>query len=172
MYELRSDIPSPPGARLVAVDSGKIATHSEPVWRDKAAFILRAELTSHGLDGGFEQLWARREDDTRFELCCIPFFPYGMALGDRLSWDDSTHRVEVTGSAGHGTIRIALSHQVEVDRLHSQLHGDLVEAGFLVEFNSPGYGAIDLASDEQFDLAPGLLAPNVKQNILSWEWGG
>ena len=103
-------------------DGGKIATQSDPVWRDKSNFILRAELTSHGLDGGFEQLWVRTEDRTEFELCCIPFFPYGMALGDRVTWEESSHHVEVVASSGRGTIRVAVSRQADVDRLHSQLH--------------------------------------------------
>ncbi len=79
--------------------------------------------------------------------------------------------MDVAAPSGRGTIRIAFSRQAEVDRLHGQLHGELVQAGFLIEFNSPGYGAIDLASAEQFDLAPRLLGPYVEQNILSWEWG-
>ena len=28
-----------------------------------------------------EQLWARRLDEERFEVCCIPFFAYDVALG-------------------------------------------------------------------------------------------
>ena len=151
--------------------SGKIATHSEPVWRDKTNFIIRAELTSHGLDGGFEQLWVRTEDHKLFELCCIPFFPYGMALGDWLTWDESTHQVDVAVSSGRGTVRLAFSPEIERDLVHDKLHGELVQAGFLIEFNTPGYGAIDLASPGHFDLAPRLLGPYVEQNILSWEWG-
>ena len=46
---------------------------------------------------------------------------------------------------------------------------ELAEAGFLIEFNSPVLGADDLATAEQFDLAPRLLNPYVEQNILSRE---
>lgn len=38
-------------------------------------FIIRAELSSHGLDGNFEQLWVRTDDRKVSELCCVPFFP-------------------------------------------------------------------------------------------------
>jgi hypothetical protein len=34
-------------------NAGQIATHSEPVWRERASFIIRVELTSHGPEGGF-----------------------------------------------------------------------------------------------------------------------
>jgi len=106
----------------------------------------------------------------RFELCCIPFFPYGMALGDLVSWDDSAHRAQVAVPSGRRTVRVAFAGPKETDRYHDRVYGELAEAGFLIEFNSPGYGAVDVASAEQFDLAPRLLNPYVEQNILSWEW--
>jgi hypothetical protein len=58
----------------------------------------------------FELLWTRTEDQERFELCCIPFFPYGMALGDLVSWDDATHRAHVAVLSGRGTVGVALQH--------------------------------------------------------------
>jgi hypothetical protein len=34
------------------------------------------------------------------------------------------------------------------------VHGELAETEFLIEFNRPGFGAVDLASAEQFDVTP------------------
>ena len=42
-------------------------------------FIINAELPEAGR---FEQLWARQRSDGTFEICCIPFFLYDVALGD------------------------------------------------------------------------------------------
>jgi hypothetical protein len=36
------------------------------------------------MDGRWEQLWAERTQDDEFIICCIPFFTYGIALGDRV----------------------------------------------------------------------------------------
>ncbi len=52
-------------------------THSEPIWRDQANYILMAEI-----DGDLEQLWAREITETTFMICCVPLFIYNVALGD------------------------------------------------------------------------------------------
>lgn len=55
------------------------SVHSEPVWRDRADFIINASLPEAGR---FEQLWARQIAPEEVEVCCIPFFLYDVALGD------------------------------------------------------------------------------------------
>lgn len=57
------------------------AVHQRPVWRDRANFIIGAELTGTS-DAKSEQLWAKQLSDDTFEICCIPFFVYEVALGD------------------------------------------------------------------------------------------
>lgn len=44
--------------------------------------MLRAAVDDVGGADSFEQLWTERVGADRFELCCIPFFAYDMALGD------------------------------------------------------------------------------------------
>jgi hypothetical protein len=61
--------------------SARIAIHEDPVWRAEANFIIRADLSQWGLDG-WEQLWAKQTRSDEFIICCIPFFTYGIALGD------------------------------------------------------------------------------------------
>jgi hypothetical protein len=50
--------------------------------------MIGAELAEEDRD---EQLWARQVGDRRFEICCIPFFVYDMALGDVVE-TDANHR--------------------------------------------------------------------------------
>ncbi|MFE4542364.1 hypothetical protein [Arthrobacter sp. NPDC056727] len=50
------------------------ATHSEPVWRDKANFIIAATVGSSATEVTTEQLWVRKIDGMQYEICCIPFF--------------------------------------------------------------------------------------------------
>lgn len=63
-------------------EAADIVIHENPVWRDRANCILQADLTGHGLPGRFEQVWARDLRNGTYELCCLPFFTYGFALGD------------------------------------------------------------------------------------------
>ena len=54
--------------------------HPEPVWRERADFIISAPLLLE--EGRAEQLSAWHEEDHLFEICCIPFFVFDVALGD------------------------------------------------------------------------------------------
>lgn len=67
------------------MNNSRVVTHDFPVWRDKADFIITSRIGEElGLEDYFdwEQLWGRKIGDNTFELCCIPFFVYGFALGD------------------------------------------------------------------------------------------
>ena len=55
------------------------ATHEHPVWRERADFVINARLPEVGR---FEQLWTKRVGENQFEVCCIPYFLYDVALGD------------------------------------------------------------------------------------------
>jgi hypothetical protein len=66
---------------VFCVDS--IATHDYPAWRAQANYLIMADLSPWGLQDRWEQLWASQVAEDEFILCCIPFFTYGMALGDR-----------------------------------------------------------------------------------------
>ena len=56
--------------------------HREPVWRDRSNFIIGARISPGTNDASREQLWVRQISNYQFELCCIPFFLYDIALGD------------------------------------------------------------------------------------------
>ncbi len=77
-------------------DESKIATHDDPVWRERTNYIVRLDLTDDGMPGCFEQMWTRTEEEQRFELCCIPLFTCGLSLGDvvSLASDTGAYRVE------------------------------------------------------------------------------
>lgn len=58
-----------------------ICGHPE-VARNEADALIMCDLTDSRLPGRWEQLWAKRIGRDQFELCSIPFFAYGLALGD------------------------------------------------------------------------------------------
>ena len=64
-----------------------ITIHESPVWRAKANFIIMADVSGRGLSGAYEQLWSRQMEHNQHEVCCIPFFTYGISLGD-IVWVD------------------------------------------------------------------------------------
>jgi hypothetical protein len=66
------------------MNDAEIATHEDPAWMAQANFIIVADLGDYGMQGRLEQMWARQLGEAEFMICCIPFFTYGIALGDRV----------------------------------------------------------------------------------------
>jgi hypothetical protein len=153
-------------------DESKIATHPEPAWREKTNFILRLDLTADGMPGYFEQVWTRTRDQQRFELCCIPFFTYGLSLGDVVCLTSESGAYRVESKSGHRTIRIAVQDQEYAHRNHQDLHGALAAIGVLMEFrgHADGYWAVDIVDQTQADAVISFLTPLAAQATLMWEW--
>lgn len=154
----------------------KIATHDFPAWREKADFIIASRLGEElGIDDFFEweQLWARKVDSHSFELCCIPFFAYGMALGDVVE----TKRLEsrnyvvnkVIRHSGRKTFRVFFQSLVR----WSETIDEIISLGCTVEvrWEQSKLVAVDAASLTDFNLLTAYLAQLEKQNEITWENG-
>ena len=150
-------------------DDSQIVTHSDPALPARSNYIIRVALGVHGMPDRFEQLWARK-DDSGYELCSIPYFTYGLSLGDRVAWSEGTDTVEILTKSDHKTVRFAFQdRQLAADR-HVELHGQLAESGCRMEFLSDGYGAVDIADKGQERAALRVLSRWLKEGTLSWEW--
>ncbi|WP_083300712.1 DUF4265 domain-containing protein [Jeongeupia sp. USM3] len=64
------------------------AVHASPIWRDSANVIFAAHLGEVDGRNEWEQLWGEIISPGNVKLCCIPFFAYGLALGDVVEIDD------------------------------------------------------------------------------------
>lgn len=121
-----------------------IISHDNPVRESNA--IVRADLSSHGMPGRFEQFWVKRVKDREFEVCCVPFFVYGIALGDIVHTDNEFTIDRVVKRCGHSTLRVAVANGARLEVLHGALRDWLrtVGVGLLHEWHAPGYLAVDL----------------------------
>lgn len=112
--------------------------HLNPIWRDKADFFIRASvppLDPSSDDKPWEQLWARKINQTRFELCCIPFFAYGFALGDEVETNNDYMIVDVSKKSGNRTIRIWFTDPISNER-KDEFADFLFSNGFMHEWYS------------------------------------
>jgi hypothetical protein len=82
-------------------DDSMIATHDEPAARAGTNYILRLILADDGMPGRYEQMWTRTEDKVDFELCCVPFFTYGLSLGDVVTTtnDEGAYKIVSKGAS-------------------------------------------------------------------------
>jgi hypothetical protein len=145
------------------------AQHFDPVWRDQANFIIATAIEPIG-SVTTEQLWARRVDDYDFELCCIPFFTYGLALGDVVRTGPDFMVEKLVRPSGRFVFRADFgrtSHQ------HAEKVADqLVQMGALLEWWSATLIAVD-GRDEAHAWDVGkLLRDEQALGNLAYEPGG
>lgn len=136
-----------------------VKVHQEPAWRDKANFIIQAPVEHAGAREVREQLWVR-ETGGRFEICCIPFFVRGLALGDEVEAepDDAGRHLlrRVVKASGNQTFWVWFEDEAEVALLHGVRDG-LERLGCLTEGYSKGLLAFNAESDQQATQALGFL---------------
>lgn len=131
----------------------RIAAHPNPVHRPRQSVMLRAAVDDVGPGESFEQLWTRRVGDDLFEICCIPFFAYDLALGDVVRADSESGFVirSVARRSGNGVARVAIVRSEDVEDVHSRLHELIARTEYLCEWFAPGYVAIDLEPGRSHD---------------------
>lgn len=121
------------------------ATHPNPVWREKANFIFGAKIIEHEQQVGWEQMWARRLDEFRFEVCCIPFFTYGINLGDEIETDNEFNFMKIINKSGQFGIRIWFGNiRDDSDVAREDICEFLRENGSLLEWSSKNLLAASL----------------------------
>jgi hypothetical protein len=144
--------------------------HETPVWRDRANFIIGALLDE---PGKWEQLWARQVGPNRFELCCIPFMTYGLALGDVVETearDGHEHLVaRVVGPSG----RFAMRAWFLDTSVAAQVAERLGTAGALLEWRGHWSRllAIDAADEAMTHVVADTLRPYEEAGQLNIEIG-
>jgi hypothetical protein len=120
--------------------------HPSPVWRDRSDFIIQARLAAADAPKRFEQLFARRLGDAEFEIDCIPFFLYGLALGDvveTVSSIDGTYLMAgVKRASGRSVFRVWFG---ETPRSRDSVAKELMSLGALLEWSSLNLLAVDAA---------------------------
>lgn len=134
--------------------TAKFAAHANPVKRPRRSVMLRAIVDDVGPGENFEQLWSKRVGDDLFEICCIPFFVYDIALGDVVQADPESGHVirSVVRRSGNGVARVAVKRREDIEALHEDLHGLTARLGYLCEWFAPGYFAINLEPGRSHDL--------------------
>jgi hypothetical protein len=150
----------------------KIAVHAEPVWRDRANFIIGIDLGEEWLPFSREQLWSRQVAEDRFEVCCIPFMAYDLMLGDEVRCGRSGERKylveEVTKPSGRYAFRVWFPPDA-IEEHRSRVLANLEAIGALFEWRTSNYAAIDLPNLPLAQRAADLLAEGERAGTLHYE---
>jgi Domain of unknown function (DUF4265) len=148
------------------------AQHLEPVWRDRSNFIIAADISSQGTAASREQLWARQIAEDQFELCCIPFFLYDVALGDIVETETTGSRryliSRVVRPSGRYVFRVWFGESFQPrDEIAQALEG----LGALLEWSSRNLLAVDARDAAHAQVIADFLADRESKGQLVYETG-
>jgi hypothetical protein len=140
-----------------------IKVHSSPVWKDRSNYIIQARVEYDGVREIREQLWARQIEGQAFQICCIPFFAFDLALSDL---------VEVENAGGEkGLIRRVIQksdHDTLWIYFRDLRYGDTqrrieqkIREMALFEWYEPRLLAVDVAPAQRHDVVSSL-SPEIK----------
>jgi hypothetical protein len=158
---------------------GDSVVHPSPVWRDRANFLIKARLAPLSGENAsnsknWEQLWCKQVSENQFEICCIPFFVYDLALGDVVetaSEGEARYVIkQVIRPSGHYSFRVWFGSSPAQD-----LREDVVKAaaqfGCLLEWSSDNLLAIDASSVDQAQGIADYLTQQEQRGSLVYETG-
>jgi hypothetical protein len=150
----------------------EFAVHGDPAWREHANFIINAELPEKDRPKRFEQLWVRQLADDRFEVCCIPFFVFDLALGDVVATSHGEDRKyvvrEVVRPSGRYVFRVWFGQSFQP---RDEIASELKALGSLIEWSSRNLLAVDAADGEHAQLVANFLMEREKAGHLVYETG-
>jgi hypothetical protein len=148
-----------------------IAVHLNPVWRDRADFVIRAGIEEDGVARRFEQLWVRKLGESRFEICCIPFFVYDLALGDEVEVAPEDYLLDhIVVPSGHYTFRAWFGDSTDPGG-RDEVCSAAERMGCEFEWYSENLLAVDAAGDESAQRVADYLLELESRDALVFETG-
>jgi len=152
-----------------------VVTHEYPIWRERANFIVTAKINSGKISSTWqwEQLWAKKVTENRFEICCIPFFIYNLALGDEVETGPNEEKRYVIQRVLKPSGRYTFRAWFHNNTARVEVYEELTKLGCLMEWRSPDSNllAIDVVSDSQAQVIADFLWLKEQQAHLTYETG-
>ncbi|MFI5676912.1 DUF4265 domain-containing protein [Streptomyces cellulosae] len=135
--------------------------------------MAMVDLAPFGFDDEQEQMWLRPLAEDRFEVCCIPFRVYGMALGDAVRLHGGRFVENVVASSGRLVFRVFFAEPrppVTGGDSRDALREAISSGGFLAEWSGDRHVAVDIPEGAD----PSRLFSSVEQEVQNesafWEW--
>lgn len=153
----------------IEIDGMVYVSHPEPVWRGDQHLMAMVDLAPFGLVNKLEQLWLREVSDGH-EVCCIPFWVYGMSLGDVVVVDGANRVTHIAAKSGRHVLRAMFAQPGPSAEFGSLLRAAFADADLLYEWDGDRYVAIDIPEKSQGQPVYDLLAPEVHAGRAFWEW--
>lgn len=152
----------------------KFITHDAPALRGESNYISRLDLGPFGFPDLFEQVWLRQWDDGLFEICCIPFRAYGLALKDLVrTTPDGVLVSEIVRPSGRRVLRVLLAPgrgRTDATEGGQKIEDVVGAAGLLHEWSGDRHIAVDVPSDANVGELLAVIREEEKSAGARWEW--
>ncbi|ANF32558.1 hypothetical protein A0130_13550 [Leifsonia xyli] len=145
------------------------AIHRDPVWRSQADFVIGVSIDPQSTSVSTEQLWAKKVGPTRYQVCCVPFFAYDLALGDIVEVDASYMIERVVARSGRFVFRVYFPEAMFGVR--DEVIAELTGLGALVEWSSSSMFAVDVPHERSARAVSDYLSAQEAQGRLIYETG-
>jgi hypothetical protein len=156
----------------MTVPADEFVLHQTPVWRDRSDFIINAALAEKDRPKRYEQLFAKQVADDRFEICCIPFFLFDIALGDVVTTSATGNRKYVVDKvirpSGRYVFRAWFGESFQP---RDEIAAELEALGSLIEWSSPNLLAVDAVDHVHAQQVADFLAERERAGQLIYETG-
>lgn len=158
--------------------NNRTISHPHPVWGDRADADVA--VTVEGDDQTIELLPVQTLSAKRHVVCALPFFAYGISLGDEIASDEG-RLVSVVAHSDYFTYRISLDEKdgdegdaerppsEELKGRASALVSELEQLGYLVEWWDVSWGAVAAKSHDNAERLVSLLTERESAGLLTWE---
>jgi hypothetical protein len=155
----------------------RVFVHLQPARRERSDFIVGMRCDATTVDEcEWEQLWAKKLGSNRFEICCIPFFCYGLSLGDIVeTWTDidcgGDYMIRsVVTKSGNFTLRVLFARGCPED-LRLRIISELRLGGCVLEWYSEHLLGISVHSEEVLARTRDALDTWQVQGVIEYETG-
>ncbi|MFF3981163.1 DUF4265 domain-containing protein [Streptomyces sp. NPDC001828] len=130
----------------------QFVVHEQPVGRASKNYIARVDLAPFDLDGQVEQLWLKAVNDGSYEVACIPFSAYGIALDDVVVLNDDDYVIEVVRNSWHRTLRLVFIPDLppaDLPKAADEIKTEIIAADLQSEWNGTRLVAVDVPPDTE-----------------------
>jgi hypothetical protein len=149
----------------LAIDG--IVPHWQPSSDQAADAVIYADLSPWKMPGAVEKLWARKISARDFEICSIPFFTYGIALGDVVRVGKNFFITKTIKKSGLHNLRLAAT-ELKYSKQVAELAGQLARKNsWPLECLKSGYHALSIPQGIKPETLP--LAKMTTAGKLSFE---
>jgi hypothetical protein len=153
----------------------KYIVREDPVGISARNYMTHVDLAPFGFPGLMEQVWLKEVRTQAYEMRCIPFRVYGVALGDEVRLTPDGSRVQaVLSRSGHRVLRVLLMPSLGVagmDEMREAMISACSRLGLLHEWSGDRHVAVDVPPGGDAGELFGLVGAAVGREDAHWEWG-